>query len=101
MKVKVYVFWLGHFAIPKIEFESSLPVNYYIITIQNSFFERFDLYLTKSTNVFPIVFSHLARQGSGDFFKARKRMTCLVVKTNHPVERLSLNRLQRGSCQPS
>ena len=26
------------------------------------------------------------------------RMTCLADKTNHPVERLSLNRSQCGSC---
>ena len=27
-----------------------------------------------------------------------ERMTCLADKTNHPVERLSLNRSQCGSC---
>ena len=34
--------------------------------------ERFGLYLTKSKNGFPIVFSNLARKGSGVFFQARK-----------------------------
>ena len=33
---------------------------------------RFDLYLTKSKNEFPIVFSNLAQKGSRVFFKARK-----------------------------
>ena len=29
---------------------------------------------------------------------ASRKMTCLADKTNHPVERLSLNRSQCGSC---
>ena len=37
MKVKVHVFWLGHFAKSKIESESSFPIKYYIIPIPNFF----------------------------------------------------------------
>ena len=36
------------------------------------FLERFGQYLKKSKNGFPIVFSNLARKGSGVFFQARK-----------------------------
>ena len=72
MKVKVHVFWLGHFAMSKINFESSFPIKFNIITVVNFFFERFDLYLTKSKNEFPTVFSNIARKGSGFLFQARK-----------------------------
>ena len=32
-RMKVHVFWLGHFAMSKIKFESSFPLKYYIITV--------------------------------------------------------------------
>ena len=70
MKVKVHVFWLGHFARSKTEPESSFPIKYYIITILKKKLERFGLYLAKSKNGFPIVFSSLARKVLG-FFQAR------------------------------
>ena len=69
MKVKVHVFWLGQFARSQFKFESSFPIKYYIITVLNFFLERFGLYLTKSKNGFPIVFSNLAQKGSRVFFK--------------------------------
>ena len=69
MKVKVHVFCLGHFARSNIESESSFPIKYYNITILNFLLERFSLYLTKSKNGFPIVFSHLARKVSGFLLK--------------------------------
>ena len=72
MKVKVHVFRLRHFAKAKIESESSVLIKYFLITILNFFLERFGQYLKKSKNGFPIVFSNLARKGSGVFFQARK-----------------------------
>ena len=71
MKVKVHVFWLGHFPRSKIDLESMFLIKYYIITIL-IFVERFGPYLTKSKNGFPIVFSNLAQKGSRVFFQARK-----------------------------
>ena len=68
MKVKVHVFWLGHFAMSKIESESRFPIKYYIITILNFFWSV----LTKSKNGFTIVFSNLAQKGSRGFVQARK-----------------------------
>ena len=68
MKVKVHVFRLEHFPRSKIEFESIFLIKYYIITILNFFVERFGLYLTKSKNGLPNVFSNLARKGSRVFF---------------------------------
>ena len=70
MKVKVLVFWLGHFARLKIESISTFLIKYYTKTIL-IFLECFGLYLTKSKNGFPIVISNLARKGSG-FFQDRK-----------------------------
>ena len=71
MKVKVHVFWLGHFARSKFESERSFPMKYYIITILKKKIEHFGLFLTKYKNEFPIVFSNLARKGSKGFSQAR------------------------------
>ena len=56
-------FLVGHLVRSKIKSESSFPIKYYIITILNFFLEHFGLYLTKSKNGFPIVFSNLVQKG--------------------------------------
>ena len=50
------------------ESESIFLTKSYIVSILNFFLERFGLYLKKSKNKFPIVFSNLARKGPGFFF---------------------------------
>ena len=71
MKVKVHVFWLRHFANSKIEFESSFPIKYYIITILKKIGAFLPIF-NKVNKGFPIVFLNLARKGSRGFFQARK-----------------------------
>ncbi len=42
--------------------------------------------------------SHPAKVASSSKSQIQTLTTCLADKTNHPVERLSLNRSQCGSC---
>ena len=51
-------------------FSYKVVYNYY----SKFFFGAFRLNLTKSKNLFPIVFSNLAGKGSGNFFQTRKRI---------------------------
>ena len=60
----------GHSPRSGIKSESSFLITCYIITVLNFFLEPFVQYLTKSKNGFPIVFSNLARKGSGVFFSS-------------------------------
>ena len=83
MKVKVHVFWLGHFVRSKLESESSFPIKYYVITILN-YLERFFLYLQSKKNGLPIVFSNLAWKGFFLLLQARKlicfcKMACTYL----------------------
>ena len=82
MKVKLYVFRLGHFARSKIESESIFLIKFFIITILKKI-ESFGLYLTKSKNGFHIVFSNPARKGSGFFFQAQnlffRQLACIYL----------------------
>ena len=64
-------FQFKHFPNSKITSENRFLKKYYIITIL-IILKRFGQYFQKSTNGFPIVFSNLARKGSGFFFQARK-----------------------------
>ena len=58
MKVKLHVFWLGHMARSKIEFESSFPIKYYIITI------------FKKIGVFRLIFNNVKKWISHCIFKS-------------------------------
>ena len=71
MKVKLHVFWLGHFVRSKIKSESIFLIKYYKIIILNKIWHHFGLYLTKPKIGFPIVFSNLARKVSG-FFSSKE-----------------------------
>ena len=71
--IRVYAYFqFDHFPKSKIDFESRFEMRMYIFQFKIFFLERFGQYLKKSKNGFPIVFSNLARKGSGFFFQARK-----------------------------
>ena len=80
VKVKVHVFWLGHFARSKIEYESIFLIKYYINTIL-IFFEAFRPLFNKVKNGFPIVFLNLQRKGFVFFFKLGSKCLDFVITT--------------------
>ena len=57
------------------QFSHKVLYNYY----SKFFLERFGLYLTKSKNGFPIVFSNLARKGSRGFFELGSNLFCQMA----------------------
>ena len=69
MKVKLHIFWLGHFAMSKIEFASSFPIKYYIITILK-YFLSLSTYIKESKKMdFPLYFQILRGRVQGFFLK--------------------------------
>ena len=81
MRVKVHVFWLGHFARSKIKSESIFLITYYIITILKKW--SILAYISKSQKKdFPVYFQIL-RGRVRVFFQARKlslgQMACIYL----------------------
>ena len=56
MKMKVHVFWLGHFARSKIESENIFLIKYYIITVLKKIGAFQSVFKNVKKNGFPIVF---------------------------------------------
>ena len=68
MKVKVHVFWLGHFARSKIKSESSFLIKYYKTTIQKKIMFWPILKKVKKMDL-PLYFQILCGRVQGGFFK--------------------------------